>query len=86
MHNWVLVPGCQSPMQMIPADILEQYSAVLKKRAVPVSCHADYRKWLRYFLDFRSKYPLPEPKSEQVRLSSIMRENVIFDPETLENV
>ena len=55
-------------MQTIPADILEQYSAVLKKRAVPVFRHADYRKWLRYFLDFRSKYPLPEPRSEQVRL------------------
>lgn len=55
-------------MQTIPADILEQYLAVLKKRAVPVFRHADYRKWLRYFLDFRSKYPLPEPGSEQVRL------------------
>jgi hypothetical protein len=55
-------------MQMIPADILEQYSAVLKKRAVPAFRHADYRKWLRYFLDFRSKYPLPEARSEQVRL------------------
>lgn len=55
-------------MQMIPADILEQYFAVLKKRAVPISRYADYRKWLRYFLDFRSKYPLPESRSEQVRL------------------
>ena len=55
-------------MQTIPADILEPYTAVLNKRAVPVSCHADYRKWLRYFLDFQNKYPLPEPKSEQVRL------------------
>ncbi len=34
-------------MQMIPADIWEQYVAVLKKRAVPVSHQADYRKWLR---------------------------------------
>jgi len=55
-------------MQVIPTDILEQYSAVLKKRAIPVSRYADYRKWLRYFLDFRSKYPLPESRSEQVRL------------------
>ena len=31
-------------MQMIPADILDQYSAVLKKRAIPVSYHADYSK------------------------------------------
>ncbi len=55
-------------MQLIPADIWEQYSAVLKKRAVPVSRHSDYRKWLRYYLDFRSKYPLPDSKSEHVRL------------------
>ena len=55
-------------MQMIPADIWEQYVAVLKKRAVPVSHQAEYRKWLRCYLDFRSKYPLPDSRSEQVRL------------------
>src|SRR3989338_5523173 len=55
-------------MQTVPDDIGEQYSAVLKKRTVPVSRHADYMKWLRYFLDFRSKYPLPDSRSEQVRL------------------
>ena len=55
-------------MQIIPSDIWEQYFTVLKKRVVPVSCHADYRKWLRYYLDFRSKYPLPAPRPEQVRL------------------
>lgn len=59
---------CHSLMQVIPADIWEQYSAVLKKRAVPVSHHSEYRKWLRYYLDFRSKYPLPDSKSEHVRL------------------
>src|SRR3990172_6580281 len=55
-------------MQTIPDDIGEQYSAVLKKRTVPVSRHADYRKWLRYYLDFRSKYPLPDSRSEHVRM------------------
>jgi len=55
-------------MKLIPSDILAQYSAVLKKRAVPVSSHADYRKWLRYYLYFRSKYPLPDSRSEQVKL------------------
>ncbi len=55
-------------MKTIPNDIWEQFFAVLKKRAIPVSSHADYRKWLQYFLDFGSKYPVPEPKSEQVRL------------------
>lgn len=55
-------------MQLIPSDIWATYSAVLKKRAIPVTRHADYRKWLRYFLDFRSKYPLPTSRAEQVRL------------------
>jgi hypothetical protein len=55
-------------MLLIPYEILTQYQAILKKRMVPVSSHADYRKWLRYYLDFRSKYPLPNSKSEQVRL------------------
>jgi len=55
-------------MQTIPDDIVEKYSTVLKKRAVPVSRHNDYKKWLRYYLDFRSKYPLPDSKSEHVRL------------------
>lgn len=55
-------------MLPIPNEIVSAYEAVLKKRAVPVSRHADYRKWLRYFLDFRSKYTLPDSRSEQVRL------------------
>jgi len=55
-------------MQPIPSDILAQFEAVLKKRSVPVACHADYRKWLLYYLDFRGKYTLPDSKSEHVRL------------------
>jgi integron integrase len=54
-------------MQLISNDILAHYEAALKTRAVPVSRHAEYRKWLRYYLDFRSKYPFPDSKSEQVR-------------------
>src|SRR3990172_6338810 len=45
-------------MQLIPSDILIQYEDILKKRAVPVSRHADYKKWLRYYLDFCCKYKL----------------------------
>lgn len=55
-------------MKPIPRDILTQYEDVLKKKAVPVSRHADYRKWLQYYLDFRGKYALPDSKSEHVRL------------------
>ena len=55
-------------MQPIPEDILMQFNAVLKQKAVPSSIQDDYRKWLRYYLDFRVKYPPPDSKSEQVRL------------------
>ncbi|GJQ24464.1 MAG: integron integrase [Candidatus Brocadia sapporoensis] len=55
-------------MLPIPDDILKQYEAVLKKRAVAISLHADYKKWLRYYLDFRIKYPLPDSRSEHVRM------------------
>jgi len=55
-------------MLPIPAKLAAAYEAVLKKRAIPVTRLADYRKWLRYFLDFRSKHNVPETRSEQVRL------------------
>jgi hypothetical protein len=48
------------PMQLTPDNVLAQYEAALTTRAVPASRHAEYRKWLRYYLDFRSKYPLPD--------------------------
>jgi hypothetical protein len=55
-------------MQPISQDILIRFDDILKQRNVPLSCRSDYRKWLRYFLDFRSKYPLPDSKADQVRL------------------
>ena len=55
-------------MQPIPEDILIQFNAVLKQKSVPSSLHDNYRKWLKYYLDFRVKYPPPDIKSEQVRL------------------
>lgn len=55
-------------MISISPDILAQYDVVLKRRAIPASRHADYKKWLRYFLDYCGKYPVPASKSDQVRL------------------
>jgi integron integrase len=55
-------------MQLIPANVLAQFDAILKQRNIPVGVHNDYRKWLRYFLDFRAKHSLPDSRSEQVRL------------------
>lgn len=55
-------------MQPIPKNILAQFDAILKQRNVPVDAHNDYRKWLRYFLDFRAKHSPPDSRSDQVRL------------------
>jgi len=55
-------------MKPIPSVILTRFEDVLKKRAVPVDRHTDYKKWLRYYLDFKSKYSLPDSRSEHVRL------------------
>ncbi len=57
-------------MKPIPSDILAEFETVLKKKAVPAARHADYRKWLMYYLDFKDKYSLPESRSEHVRLFS----------------
>ena len=54
-------------MLPIPEYISVRFNNVLSQRAIPESFHVHYRKWLRYFLDFCEKYPLPEAKSEQVR-------------------
>jgi integron integrase len=55
-------------MLLIPNAVFVRYVAHLKTRGVAVAYHADYQKWLRYFLDFCDKYPVPAAKSECVRL------------------
>ncbi len=59
-------------MEPIPDDILKQFNAVLEQEAVPSSLRDDYRKWLRYYLDFRVKYPPPE-KRVSSHLSPLVR-------------
>ncbi len=54
-------------MLPVPDDILRSFDALLKKKSVSQRLWPDYRKWLRYFLDFRSKYKPPDSRSEQVR-------------------
>ncbi len=56
------------PMLPIPDTVLSRFDAVLEKRTVAPTLRADFKKWLRYFLDFCSKYPVPKTKPDQVRL------------------
>ncbi len=55
-------------MQPIPTDILGRYGETLQRKCVPQPLRSDYLKWLRYFLHFRTKYPLPGDRSVQVKL------------------
>jgi hypothetical protein len=55
-------------MIIIPDDILAQYYTTLKKRAIAETRHSEYRKWLRYYLDFCGKYQPSDSKSERIRL------------------
>jgi len=52
----------------IPNEILRLFEALMEKKTLPPQFRTAYRKWLRYFLDFRAKYQPPDSRSEQVRL------------------
>jgi len=55
-------------MLYISNAVLSQYEAVLKKWEIPLVRYADYMKWLRYYLDFCSKYAESSDKLKQLRL------------------
>ena len=55
-------------MLFIPNAVFTGYVAHLNKREIPVDRFTEYKKWLRYYLDFCDKYPAPYVKSERVRL------------------
>jgi len=55
-------------MITIPIEVFTKFLVYLTKYGVPAASHAEYKKWLRYYLDFCDKYPVPESKSERVRL------------------
>ena len=55
-------------MEAISGDVLMQFNALLEQKRIPASLHEDYRKWLRYYLDFRTKYALPDDRSRHVRM------------------
>ena len=37
-------------------ELLPKYSLFLTKKLIPISLHNDYKKWLRFYLDFCHKY------------------------------
>ncbi len=55
-------------MLIVPNTLYSRYVTHLQLRGVAAARHADYKKWLRYFLDFCNKYSPQGSKSERVRL------------------
>ena len=55
-------------MRTVPDAVFRQYEEVLKRHEVPRNLYPHFRKWLRYFLDFHSKYHSSCDQPEQVRL------------------
>lgn len=71
-------------MQTLPEDVLSKFDALLKERAIPAFAHNNYRKWLRYFHDFRIKYAPPDSRSDQVRLFAEKLRSKNQTPEQIE--
>jgi hypothetical protein len=46
-------------MLRIPNAVFDRYVTHLNQRGINAALHAEYKKWLRYFLDFCDKYPVP---------------------------
>src|SRR5512137_1815564 len=55
-------------MLAIPYPILVKYTAILNEHRIVGAHCAAYQKWLRYYLDYCHKYPVPDAKCERIRL------------------
>jgi integron integrase len=52
-------------MITVPASVMDRYAMFINDRGVEHADFMNYKKWLRYFLDFRAKYVASEAKDEQ---------------------
>ncbi len=46
-------------MITIPSDLQELFAKLMSEKAIPDRIGWQYKKWLRYYLDFCSKYNFP---------------------------
>ena len=54
-------------MKQIPSNISSLYNEHLKKKAIPKKDYFNYRKWLRYYLDFCFKYRQDQLNKESLK-------------------
>lgn len=55
-------------MIQIPHSVFVQYEVALNKREIPSSLYANYKKWIRYYLDFCVKHVTTGDRSERKQL------------------
>ena len=55
-------------MFLIPNEVFVRYLEYLSKRGISTVHQGQYKKWLRYYLDFCDKYPVPVANSDRIRL------------------
>lgn len=53
-------------MLPLPNSVLNAYIVILQSHDIPVTQFTDYKRWLRYYLDFCSKYPASRNTSKQI--------------------
>jgi integron integrase len=51
-------------MLQVPAQVVSRFQKLLFEKSIPTASHHHYQKWLRYYLDFCSKYQL-SPANKQ---------------------
>jgi hypothetical protein len=55
-------------MILIPNEVFIRYLSFLNNRGISIIHQGHYKTWLRYYLDFCDKYPMPATNSDRVRL------------------
>ena len=55
-------------MLLIPNAVFDDFTEFLCNKGFSGDVLPEYKKWLRYYLDFCNKYPVPDSKPERVRL------------------
>lgn len=55
-------------MLIIPNADFDKFIEFLSEKGFSADVLTEYKKWLRYYLDFCDKYPVPDSKSERVRM------------------
>jgi len=73
LYLWILFTSIPTivkrvAMFLIPNEVFTRYCMYIGKRGISAIDQVQYKKWLRYYLDFCDKYPVPAANSDRVRL------------------